>query len=267
MALPAKITKAAYAALDPILQAEYSSTDNDMFLLDVNSVDGLALEDVSGLKSALSKEKSNVKNAEQRLQLFGDLDAVEAKSALAKVSEMANWTPEEKVKEQIEAREKQLVDKYNADQKKLTEDRDDLQKQLEGQLIEGAALMALTEHKGNPTFLLSHIKDNTSIERGSDGKFVAQVLDQAGHTRLSNETGNNSPMTIDEFVSSMKSEDRFKAAFEGSGAAGIGGSGGSGGAGSSGDHTISSQDAQDFGKYEAAKVAAAKAGVQLIMTE
>jgi hypothetical protein len=265
MALKAKINADAHKALDPATQALYTEIEGG-FILAVDSVDGWALEDVADLKNALAAERTNVKTVKNKLSMFGDIDPTDAKTALSQLDKINNWKPDEKVQAQIEAREKQLIEKHTKESGTLTTERDDLRKQLEAQLIDNAGMLALTKHKGSVELLLPHIRTSTRIERGDDGKYVARIVDGKGNTRISTKSGSTDPMSIDELVESMRDHETFKPAFAGTGASGTGATGGSN-AGSKGAHVISSQDARNPAMYRAAKEAAAKAGASLSINE
>jgi len=241
--------------------AELYTPHGDKFILAIESVDGYALEDVGGLKSSLAKERSNARKANEKLAAFGDIDPTAAAEALTKVGEMANWTPDEKVREQIQAREKQLVEKHAKDLEKLNGEMGDVRSQLEGQLIKAAAVQAVAEHGGSVELLMPHIERQTKLEM-VNGKYVAQVIDENGVPRVSMKPGSVDGMSIGELVESMRDMDAFAPAFAGSGASGSG-SAGSNAAGSSGKFSLSFDEAHDPQRYRDAKAAAEKAGGEL----
>ena len=241
---------------------EYKKGDDGKYRLDVVAVDGVELAEVSKLQSALSKERENARSANEKVKAFEDIDPTKAREALKKVGEMAAWTPEQKVKEQIEAVKTQLLDAHGKEKSKLEERLGRLSKQLESAMITSVATQAIAEHKGSVKVLMPHVERQTRL-REVDGKFVVEVLGEDGNPRL---TGTDAhPMTIGELVATMKTQNDFACAFEGSGASG------SGAAGShrvvNGAHVISAADAKDPYKYRAAKEAAVKAGSQLQIAE
>lgn len=235
------------------------------FLADVEAVGGIALEDVQGLKDALGRERENVAKFERKLGAFKDLDPAKAREALEKVGQMADWTPEDKVREQIAAREKQLLEKHA----KELGDRDGsikhLTAQIEKHLVEAAATAALGKHKGNVELLLPHVKAHTRVEKDADGNFVARVVGPDGNVRVTMKQGSTDPMGIDEFVASMRENPTYAPAFEGTGQSGSGASGQAGTPGSAGTHRISAEDARDMRKLEAAKARAKEAGARLLV--
>lgn len=226
MALAALVSKEDHAKLPEGIRGEYAEKDGK-FVLQVTAVDGYALEDVSGLKTALGRERDTKASLEKSMKAFEGMDAAAAKAALAKVGEMANWTPEGKVKEQIEALKAQLVEKHL---KELGE-KDGLLKtrtsQLHEVLVTSAATEAIAKAGGNLKLLLPHVERQIKADE-VNGKMVAIVVDENGTTRISPKAGTTSPMTIMELVETMKLSQDYAVAFPGSGASGTGGKGAAG---------------------------------------
>lgn len=241
---------------------EYAKGDDGKFRLQVTPVDGLALENVDGLKTALGKERESVRKLTEATKTFEGLDADKARDALKKVEEMANWTPEEKVKQQIEAIKTAMLDSHGKEKSGLQKKLDALTKQLNGALITSAATQALVKHKarGDGTLLLPHVERQVRMRETENGQFMVEVVDENGNVRV-NGAGKN--MSIEELVESMKKSDAFAPGFDGSGASGSGAAGGGGTPKPGTPFVLSPTDAKDPAKYRAAKEAAAKAGQQL----
>lgn len=242
------------------ISKEYKKRDDGKFVLDVTSVDGFELAEVSKLQSALSKERENNRKAAEQLKPFENLDPAKAREAMKKVEEMATWTPEQKVKEQIEAVKASIIEAHGKEKAKLEEKLSKLTKSLEEAMIVSVASQALAEQKGSVRLLMPHVRQQTRL-REVEGKFIVEVLGIDGNPRLVGADGH--PMAINELVSEMKTQNDFASAFEGTGATGSGAAGSSSSAVRTGPHTISAQDAKDVNKYRVAKEAATKAGVQL----
>lgn len=239
---------------------EYSKGEDGKFRLQVTPVGGVALEDISGLQSALGKERENVRKATEQLAAFKDIDPAKAREALTKVGEMANWTPEQKVREQIEAAKAQLVDAHGKDRSKLETRIGGLMKQLTRAMITSAATQAIAEARGSTALLLPHVERQTRLKELENGEFAVEVMDATGNIRIGDAKG--APMTIAQLVAEMRGSDTYARAFEGSGASGSGAQNkGGGNAGSP--FVLSAEDAKDPAKYRAAKEAASKAGQQL----
>ena len=232
MALQAIIDQAAFDSLVDNLKTEYKKHgDTGKFILDVASVDNFALEDVQGLKSTLGKVRKELEDEQGKTKAFDGLDAAKAREALQKVEEMKGWTPDDKVKGQIEALKKQLEEKHADELSKATTENSTLFKQLEKVMLESAAIQAIVEEKGNPKLLLPHVLSQAKL-KSVDGNYTVEVMDENGNPAISPATGSTAPMSVKELVSQMKTKDDYAAAFEGSGASGAGANtGGKGGYG------------------------------------
>lgn len=221
MSLAAIVKAEAHETLPDAIKAEYKARDDGTFILDVAPVDDFALENVKGLKSGLSKERTAREAAEKKLKDFGDLDAEKARDALQKMEEMVNWKPDEKVNEQIAAIKKQLAEKHAGELAKRDEATASLTSQLQKVMIDAAAIEAITAHKGSVKLLLPHVRNMTRLKSGDSG-YSVEIVGDDGTPRISMEPGSSAPMSIGELVAEMKGNDEFSAAFEGSGASGSG---------------------------------------------
>lgn len=218
--------KAVLANLDGLsaeVAKEYVQRDGKFFL-DVTAVDGVELSDVTGLKKALSTERTARETAERSLGSFKDIDPTKAKDALAKVAEMANWNPEKEVAEKIRAREEQLIKKHGETTAQFEARIKRITKQLEGNLVIAAATKALADAQGSVALLLPHVQRFTRMRELEDGRFVVEVLDESGNVRIGDTHGN--PMTIPQLVDEMKNNEQYAPAFKGTGSTGSGGNGG-----------------------------------------
>lgn len=220
--------------LPEAIQKEYKPGEGDLsgkFVLDVEAVENLSLANVAKLQSALSAERELHRKAKEKIEQFADLDPTKARDAIKKVEEMASWTPEQKVKEQIDAVKTQLLDSHGKEKTKLEAKLASMTKSLEGALITSVASQALAEQKGSVKLLMPHIERQTRL-REVDGKYSVEVIGPDGNPRLCGADAH--AMSISELVTEMKSQKDFASAFEGSGASGTGagGNGGKGGAGS-----------------------------------
>jgi len=260
LALPAIID-----SLDSVhheLAEHYQAGQDGRFYLAVNPSEGRSLEDVSGLKSSLAKERANVRKLTQKVGLYDGLDPDSARDALGKIEDMANWTPNEKAKETMEARERQLANKHKLDMEKVNEDLSAMRSRLENQLIKAAASIAIQGAGGNVELLMPHIERQTRMER-VDGDFHAVVIDDTGTPRLSMKPGSVDGMDIEELVSSMRDNETYSPAFSGSGATGSGARSSTPGRGGTARHNLSWEQAHDPKAYRAAKEAAESAGSDL----
>ena len=201
---------------------EYKQREDAKYVLDVMSVDGLELAEVSKLQSALSKERENSRKATEQLKAFDGLDPTKAREALKKLEEMATWTPEQKVKEQIETVKASIIEAHAKEKAALQEKVEKLTKSLQEEMITSVVSQEVAKQKGNVRLLMPHIQKQTRL-RDADGKFISEVLDTDGNPRVYGSDGH--PMSIGELVAEMKTQDDFASAFEGTGATGSGATG------------------------------------------
>jgi hypothetical protein len=263
--------KARLASLDAVpdaLRGLYKAdADGKSFILDVESVGDFKLDDTTKLRGALEAERARGDELKGALHLFDGIDPKLARAAMTKAAQMEKWTPEDKVREQMEAHARQLKEKFDGeiDGERKTAAR--YREILERKVVDAAATAAISRLKGVPELLLPHVKNRVKVVE-SDGDFIARVLADDGKTfAVTRKSGATGDMSIEELVESMKGSDVFGRAFEGSGAAGSG-SGGSGGAGrSSGRVTITRAEARNPAVFKAREEAAAKAGTTVEYVE
>jgi len=132
---------------------------------------------------------------------------------------MQNWTPDQKVKEQVEAQLAELVRKHEA----VVVDKDtafgSLRGQLQKELIEASVTKALSDAKGSIPLLLSNISKNVRMEQKPDGSFYAEVINTDGIPRID---GKGEPMSISALVDEFKGDASYARAFDGEGITGSG---------------------------------------------
>jgi len=278
MAIKAALSKEEFDALeDEDLKRLYTES-NGRFQLAVTAAMGLELADTAGLKSSLQKERESVKSLTASLKPYEGLDAEQARKAIDTVAELGDQASvDDKIAAGLKEKETQLQRKFEQDRDALVKKYDTdlanrdgtittLENQLERELVTTAATTAITGAKGSTKLLLPVVRGMVKMTATEDGQRVAQVLDGAGHVRLSTKSGSTDPMSIDELVEELRQDSEFARGFDGTGASGSGASGSDRGGGS-GSHRISAEDAKDPVKYRAAKDAADKAGQELQLQE
>lgn len=251
--------------VDEALRGLYVEKD-EKFFLDVESVGGYSLEDVSGLKSALSRKTEESRQRGAKLKTFDGLDPGEAREAIEKLVEFGKEPDiEAKIKEGIAVREKQRAEQHKKEMSEKDERSSHLLSQLEEHLITANVTKAISEKKGNVELLTPHIKKFVRMVEGDNGAFSTQVLEGDFKTpRMSLKTGSQDMMSISELVDDFSTKDAFMAAFEGSGASGSGAKG-TDASGKSSIVRLIGQDALNPQKYRAAKAEAEKRGVPFMV--
>lgn len=193
------------------------------FFLNVASKDGFALEDVSGLKTALGKERTTREALEKQVIKFKDLDPDKAREALAKLDELAQIDPAKEADKiantKFEAAKAQLLEKHTGEITTRDERISHLTRTVEGLLIDNAATAAIAEAKGSVDLLLPHVRAHTRVKE-TDGKFTVEVIDKDGNVKIADAKG--APQDIKGLIAEMKASEIFGRAFEASGNTGSG---------------------------------------------
>ena len=97
-------------------EEHYTKLDDGRFRLNVEASDGYALEDISGLKSALSKERANRESLERKVSDLGDLDPAEARKAMQELEELRQLDPRAEADKLAQAK----IDAMSADPQALS---------------------------------------------------------------------------------------------------------------------------------------------------
>ena len=252
MALKMKLTAEECGSLPEGIRGLYEEKDGAFVL----SVDGI--EDTSGLKSALEKERrarSEYERAARQYQGLGkspeeiaELVRAQEDTEKSRLEQKGEW---EKLKNQ-------LLDSHKKELAARDEAVKAMKGTLESYLVDAAATEAIEAAKGIPQLLLPHVKSAVKVIE-EDGKYQVRVVGPDGSPRMN---AKGEFLGIKDFVSEMRDSEIFGRAFDGAGTTG-GGAPVAWGQGRAGAFVLSREDAGDPMKYRAAKEAAAKAGQEL----
>lgn len=214
--------KAMLKTLDGLNDAQKAlyKQEGDKFMLDVEPTEGFELVG-GGLKTALLKEREGREAAEKRIEQFKDIDPDKARDALKKVDAMKNWTPEEKVKEQIEQKTRELAAQKEAEYGPKLKSAEATRRAYESLVIDKALEDAAKKHKFvAPNIVPKLFKDAVKLEE-KDGVFTPVILGQDGKPRTVVEgTGTIRNLTIDEYVGEKARDSAYAALVQGNGATG-----------------------------------------------
>lgn len=272
MAVPAKITKEAFGKFSPetvaamkLVGLEYIDVEGEL-LLKVDPVDGYSLESRDVVQATLNKERKAREAAEARITAWGDLDPDKTKKDLARIKEMETWVPDEKAKRQLESALKELDQKYAPQLLEKDAKIEKMRAQIERALVDNVATQAITEAKGRVKGLLPHVKAGIKVIE-QNGEYVARVINPADGTERYSRSGKlTEPMTIKEYVESMRSDPELEPLFSGTGVAGPGTQTRT--TPSNGKYTVSAAQVRDNPRiWESTKAAAQAAGVEAQMTD
>ena len=222
--------------MDETLAQLYEPMDDGGFRLAVEPAGGYELQDISGLKSALEKERGRASKLERDIKKFADIDPEKAREALAKWEELADLDPAKEAdrmaQEKVEAIRRQLQEKSSAEIKTREDRIGQLTSVLQETLIDREATGALAEAKGSVDLLLPHVQRYTRVKETDNGRFAVEIVDGEGNARIKDSSG--APMTIKDLVAEMRASEKFGRAFEASGQSGAGRAAPNGAAGGAG---------------------------------
>lgn len=224
--LSAILEKEKFEELSENEQQHYTEREGK-FYLDVTAVDGVALENVTGLK----KTVGTLRATETKLQAdltalqakFEDIDPDEARTAIKKYDEVKNWDGDQKVREAVEASKKELVKAHKKQVEALENDLADSQEQLTDAIVDTKVVEAVQKEEGNVELLLPHVKKHVRMAKNSTGKWIPEVINDANEPRVGDSDGN--PMTITQYIQEIKTQKTFAACFPGANSTGGGGGG------------------------------------------
>lgn len=223
--------------LQPLYAEQKEGPAKGKFLLQVEGVNGFALENVDGLKRALSTERSAKEEAEAKLKDFGDLNPDEARKAIEKAERLSKIDPEKEADKIVEERVKAVREKmeaaHKAELEKLTGERDSLSKEVEQGARLAAKAAAFDKHGAIPErrAALDAYVDRYLRTEVVDGKRVTKVVDDDGNPRIAND---GTTMDVARFVEELRNDESFAPFFKGVEKTGGGTPNGRSGAGGSG---------------------------------
>lgn len=198
--------------LKPDVAALYTKGEDGKFTLDVEGIE--PAEDVTGLKSALAKEKKAAAEYRKRM------DEIEAEKAAREEELLKKAGNTDALEKSYKDREAKRKAEYEA----AIAERD---KEID-QFSRGAAIDQLLDGKVIPRakdWLKKEVLNRTRLEKDADGKRVIRVLDDAGNPTA---TG------LEEFIKSNVLDNKDNAPFIIAGRASGGGTGGANAGGGSG---------------------------------
>jgi hypothetical protein len=203
---------------------EHYAEQDGKFVLSVEPVNGYSLEDVSGLKSALGKERTTRETLERQVVAFKDLDPDKAREALAKLEELGNLDPAKEADKiantKFEAAKAQLLEKHAQEISQRDERNAKLSGAMDKLVRQAAATSAIAEAKGSVELLLPHVLAATRVKETEDGDFIVEVVDAKGNVRIGDAKG--SPMDLKGLIAEMRGSDTYARAFDGDGQSGSG---------------------------------------------
>ena len=203
------------------LRPYYKETEKG-FMLDVQESNGYALENVQGLRSALSKERGRAQEFERKTSQYselGDMTPSDIREALEELNSLKQLDPNkeaDKIADQkLKSFQEQMTKKHQTEVGTAKQAADRYKGQLQGLLIDDAAKNAILAAGGNEktiAYMLPTVKASLSLRETENG-FMTQVIDSSGNPQIGDSNGN--PMTVSQLVEQLKSQELWSGAFPG----------------------------------------------------
>lgn len=223
------------------LRASAKQTENGKYQVTALP-EGWGVENVKGLRNSLGSERSVRKLLSDKLSEFGwklseagdkwtneGLSPSDARGAVEAVA-----SGKVKSSKEIEDYKAEIAKAAEAREKGLSAARDRYRQQLERELVEKAAIAAISKHGGAKSLrvLMPLVKDAAKVEESADGSLRVVLYGEDGKQRFSVKSGAaGAPMDLDEWVEELRGTQDFKPLFEAKQAGGSGSSSQSGGTG------------------------------------
>lgn len=238
--MPLKPVVESLEGISEDLHEDYEQTEDGKYQLKVLSgfVPKDKVEDVSGLKSALQKERENARAAAARAKKLeeqvGEIDPEDYR----RLKELEAKAEEEKAKKagEWDKLRSQMLEKHQEELAKRDKERDRLMAALEAKLIDAEIASAINAEKGKAKPLIPIVKNRVRMREDDKGGFTTVVVDDAGDTAIDPATGE--PLTVRGLLAKMAEDSDYAMLFEPRGQSGGGtppnGAGNSGGTGKKG---------------------------------
>jgi len=221
----AAIDKSGYDALESDdVKAFYAQDEHGIYVFQLepgtvgDAVYGV--EDVGTLKTTIA----TLRVSEKKLKQFGDLSPQDAKANAKKVEDYAKVDPSKEADAKAQARIDQLTTKHEGELAEKDAVISKKDKALTRAVVTDAATRALSEQKASVPLLLPTVEAMLFTEEDDNGDVHARVRDpkNPGIARITKKQGSQDPMTVAEFVETLRESKDFSPAFPGKEASGGG---------------------------------------------
>lgn len=179
---------------------------------------------VKGLRAESAKYRTKVRELEEKMAKFDEIDPDEYRQLKQSQKEAENKKLEEKG--EFEKLKGQMVESHQKELDKLQGEIENLKQQIAGSegelnttiLQHEIAVAAATAKAINPKLVEMVAMQQMKVEKGEDGRRVIKVLDADGNRRMDVKTGE--PLTITQVIEEMKMTPDYAHLFAGGKAGG-----------------------------------------------
>jgi len=225
------------------------------FVLSVDGESGWALENVNGLKTAVSSERAAREKAETALRAFGEMKPDEVSRQLARLTELEKIDPAKEADRLAEAKAQaridQLAAKHATELQKAQATADKAMSGLKTRTMQSAINEALSQADAlNPEALRLKLQSHIRLKEteNPDDPFRVEVIDTSGNPLVDNR---GAPLALGGFMEELRRDQVWATSFRPAGKTGSGAQGAAGGAGK----TMSRQAFEAMAPAEQAKIA------------
>ncbi len=176
--MKAAISKEKWEKLDDAAKAGYkvSKNDEDVYVLIVDEAMGYGMANIGDLTGSLSKERAARKEADKKLNAFGEITPKEAKAAIKKA---AGTKPEEDTQKIIDTKVAEAIAGKNEEIETLKGENESLKGAGTEATIDKAVSEAISDHKANHKLLSLPLRSVVAMH-DIDGKPTAVVVNSKG---------------------------------------------------------------------------------------
>jgi len=190
------------------IQSEYvKNTDGDGYILDVIKTEGLELQNVGGLKTALTTVTSERDTIKETLKSFGELKPADVLRKIKRYDEIKNLNPEKLKKEAVNEMRETIRGEFKEVIKKATDKVSAYENSLKSVARE-SIYSEITKAGGFAKGLKSEVIENTSVEI-VDGKAVVNFVKDGKQRLISDDGGNTRNYSTKDFIKDMKNDDDY----------------------------------------------------------
>jgi hypothetical protein len=193
------------------LRALYADAGDGKFRLKLTGLPQQTGEDVSGLKSALEKERKAREDFEKQLRKFKDVDPEKYRQLVRERDEAERRKHEESGNFQELIR--QTKERAEAEINARDEENQRIKRRAEKQAFKSAAMAAIEKANGISRILLKEMEPHIKVIERDDDDYDVIVVDERGNPRIGDGRGN--PMTLDQLVDELRGDPDLRGAFRG----------------------------------------------------
>lgn len=214
--LKTKIDEASFTELAEPFKEAYSKHTDGSYILQV--------EENSGLKTALDKEREAADQLRTKLKDFDGVDPLKYKELLSEVQ--TRETENARKRGDFQKIEDQLKAKHREEMDEAVKQIHVLHASLESTLVDSQLNAAIASESGIPELLVPICASKLKAIKGEDGRFQVRVLGLDGQPRI--KSGDGTPFTVHDLILELKADEKYGRAFNGTGFTGAGSSSSSG---------------------------------------